>query len=65
MNTFRLVTVSSKGYSVARTFQAPDLATACKEHIAAWQAKRTNYALVLRLSSGVRHSLNDSIRAIS
>lgn len=65
MNTFRLVTVSSKGYSVARTFQAPDLATACKEHIAAWQAKRTNYALVLRLASGVRHSLNDSIRAIS
>jgi len=65
MNTFRLVTVSSKGYSVARTFEAPDLATACREHIAGWQAKRTNYALVLRLPSGRRHSLNDSLANLS
>lgn len=65
MTTYRLVTVSSKGYSVASTFEASDLATACREHVAGWQAKRTNYALVLRLPSGARHSFNASLAVLS
>lgn len=63
--TYRLITVTAKGYSVHSTFDAPDLATACKAHLTAWSEKKTPHALVLRLPSGKRHSCNDSRNAIA